>query len=452
MVGALRGGRALLGDRVVPAVRRGRGPAGRIVRTNRIRSRRTVGRSRGLAGRAAGRGRGEAGGSGIGRIGRPNRGGGRGRSPVRRLARNRGRCADGGPGIGFPGASGGRPTGARGLAGHSENPPHEGCGMLVGRVGGQDSAQVGDGLRAPPVNDEQFGQVHAQRQVLRPFCDNGHEGVDQRIRHAPSLPTGKAGTIPSALRCAPPHCARPHSGKRRSAHPHSGSRRSAPPTARARTRLHPGLPGHSPPRPGPPGPPRRARHPENRQQRPLPPRRPRLHHQPGHPHPLGPPGALRRSPRPAPPPRRRRDGTPRPTNRPRVRACPSRVERPRPRHAHRDRRTRLWGWSPGRSPPHRPRRKRGPPGREAASRRPPRRTRGSRGHRGRPGRRGPRRRTAWPRAAPAGASARRGKPALPRRPESSVRRSCRYPTPAPNRSTPTTRSRQPPRARRPTAA
>ena len=46
-----------------------------------------------------------------------------------------------------------------------------------------------DGFAAPPLVDEQLGQVLAQRQVLGPFLDHGAEGVNEGIRHA-HKPTG----------------------------------------------------------------------------------------------------------------------------------------------------------------------------------------------------------------------------------------------------------------------
>ena len=75
--------------------------------------------------------------------------------------------------------------------GHAEGAAHEGRDALVVRVDGQDNGQVGDGFDAPPLGDQEFGEMLAQGMVLGLLFDDRREGVDERIRHAISLPAGR---------------------------------------------------------------------------------------------------------------------------------------------------------------------------------------------------------------------------------------------------------------------
>ena len=95
----------------------------------------------------------------------------------------------GGRGLRFSGV---RPVDGRGRGlGHAEGAAHEGRDALIVRVDGEDDGEVGDGFGAPPLGDEEFGEMLAQGMVLGSLFDDRHEGVDERIRHAISLPAGR---------------------------------------------------------------------------------------------------------------------------------------------------------------------------------------------------------------------------------------------------------------------
>ena len=74
--------------------------------------------------------------------------------------------------------------------GNTECGAHEGGGAFVGRLGREDDTEVGDGVGTSPVGDQKFGEVQAQRRVPRSLGDDGREGVNEGIRHAPK-PTGR---------------------------------------------------------------------------------------------------------------------------------------------------------------------------------------------------------------------------------------------------------------------
>lgn len=73
--------------------------------------------------------------------------------------------------------------------GHAECRAHEGGGARVGRLGGEDDAEVGNSVGASSVGDQEFSEVQAQRDVPRSITNDGCEGVNEGIRHA-HKPTG----------------------------------------------------------------------------------------------------------------------------------------------------------------------------------------------------------------------------------------------------------------------
>ena len=65
------------------------------------------------------------------------------------------------------------------------------AGGFEGRLGGEDDAEMGNSVGASPVGDQEFSEVQAQRDIPRSITNDGCEGVNEGIRHAPK-PNGRS--------------------------------------------------------------------------------------------------------------------------------------------------------------------------------------------------------------------------------------------------------------------